>query len=175
MTTGASFIASVHPRARSTKFWAIIVLAGVVLSLSATLFAANYRIGYSAEDEQSVGSAWTFMRRQTGPVPVGDYGVFAIDARVGRNFKPGTLFVKLVVGRPGDLVEVTPDGTKVNGKIVAGEMDAILTSENPDDYKKTFILGVGEYFVVGTRPRSYDSRYWGPVRLSQFVGQAWLL
>ena len=172
LAMGHSYI---QPKARSKSFWTVIADVTAVLSAAAAVFQAHYRIGYSAEAEQSIGSAWTIVKESAGPIDRGHYGVFAIDSRVGRNFVPGTLFVKLVVGVPGDLVEVTPDETKVNGSRVAGAMDSILTTEDPDIYRKTFVLGVDEYFVVGTRPHSFDSRYWGAVKVSQFQGEAWLL
>ncbi|MEY2117120.1 S26 family signal peptidase [Rhodanobacter sp. FW106-PBR-R2A-1-13] len=165
----------VHPRARRPQF-IFAVLVGALAFSAATAYALrHYRIGYSAEAEQSVGSAWTLVRLQKAPVAVGEYGVFAVDGRVAR-FPAGTLFVKRIVGGPGDLIEVAADVTRVNGKVVAGPLDSVQAlGKQVEAFERTFILAPGDYFAVGTRSHSYDSRYWGPVHSGQFVGQATLL
>jgi type IV secretory pathway protease TraF len=33
-------------------------------------------------------------------------------------------------------------------------------------------LDFGEYFVVGTHPRSFDSRYFGPIAETSIIGRA---
>lgn len=165
----------VHPRARSPRFLLVLLVGVAALVCAAQYALRHYRIGYSQESEQSIGSAWTLVRLKTGPVPVGTYGVFVVDGRVSR-FPAGTRFVKKIVGGPGDLVEVKATGTWVNGQLVAGPLDILpVLHQHATAFERTLILGRGEYFAVGTRPHSYDSRYWGPVRARQFVGQATLL
>jgi conjugal transfer pilin signal peptidase TrbI len=165
----------VHTRARTKRFWVSVALGLVFIALAAAFIATRFRIGISNEAEQSVGSMFTLVHLQRGPVSVGAYGVFLTDARV-KAFPPNTEFVKLIVGGPGDLVRVDADATKVNGRIVAGPLDSLSTlGLKASDVERTFILGPDEYFAVGTRPHSYDSRYWGPVHASQFVGRGTLL
>lgn len=165
----------VHPKARTPRFWTWIFCGVVVLFAAAAYSFSNYRIGFSNEGEQSIGSAWTLVRLHAGPAAVGTYGVFVIGPAV-RKFAPGTQFVKLIVGKPGDLVRIGDDQTTVNGKKVSGSLDSLgALGLKADDVERTFILGPNEYFAVGTRPHSYDSRYWGPVRGEQFVGTATLL
>ena len=165
----------IHSAARTAKFWFFVVFGVVFLATIAALSVANYRIGFSNEGAQSVGSAWTFVRLHRGPVAVGKYGVFTTDRRVKR-FPTGTEFVKLIVGKPGDLVHVGAGRTTVNGHEVAGALDSLQSlGLTPDQVETTYILAPGDYFAVGTRPHSYDSRYWGPVHVEQFVGTAILL
>ena len=165
----------VHPAARNARFWIQIGLFALAIGLPLGWIVGNYRIGFSDEAEQSIGSAWTLVRLHADAPPVGTYGVFEIDQRVGHGFLPGTWFAKLVVGKPGDLVEVREDQTLVNGLQVAGPLDSIHPIDAPQKFVRTFVLEPGDYFVVGTRKHSLDSRYWGPVHRGQFVGQATLL
>lgn len=165
----------IHPAARTVKFWFYLIFGVFFLAAIASLSLSNYRIGFSNEGAQSVGSAWTFVRLHHGPVAVGKYGVFTTDQRVKR-YPAGTEFVKLIVGKPGDLVHVGADSTTVNGHVVAGALDSLRSlGLTADQVETTFILAPGDYFAVGTRPHSYDSRYWGPVHVEQFVGTAILL
>lgn len=166
---------TVHGRARKPAFWGVVACGLIVMAMAASYVASTFRIGISNEAEQSVGAMFTLVHLRRGPVPVGTYGVFTTDARV-KAFPVGTEFVKLIVGGPGDLVHVGADATTVNGRVVAGPLDSLGTlGLKHDDVERTFILGANEYFAVGTRPHSYDSRYWGPVREAQFVGRGTLL
>lgn len=165
----------VAPAARRPKFWIHVALFSAVMGVGLAYVTGHYRIGCSNEAEQSVGSMWAVIRLQGGPVPVGSYGVFTTDARV-KTFPPGSWFVKRVVGAPGDLVHVGTTETTVNGVRVAGPLDsADALGLSVASLERTYILGPTEYFAVGTRPHSYDSRYWGPVDVAQFVGKATLL
>ena len=175
MTASAFGTFSVHPAARKARFWILVVTFSLLAALPLIWVGSHYRVGISAESEQSIGSAWTLVRLDRAAPPVGSYGVFRIDDRVGHGFLPGTWFVKLVVGRPGDLVQVRKDATLVNGVVVAGPLDSIHPIDAPDRFVRTFVLEPGDYFVVGTKPHSLDSRYWGPVHRDQFRGRARLL
>lgn len=168
-------VLTVHPRVRRPKFWIVLFVSTLALASIAVSILTRYRIGVSNESEQSVGSAWTLVSLHKGPVEVGKYGVFVTDRRV-KLFPAGTEFVKLIVGAPGDLVHVGARATTVNGVVVAGPLDSLgALGLTADKVETTFILAPGDFFAVGTRPHSYDSRYWGPVHVEQFVGTASLL
>jgi type IV secretory pathway protease TraF len=71
--------------------------------------------------------------------------------------------MKHVVAVPGDVVTVTAQGTYVNGRLWPD-------SAIPDDthgYQPfpfgTYTLRPGQYWLLGTSPDSWDSRYIGPV------------
>lgn len=172
MVTWAAVAEHIHPAARTRRFWIRLLSGAAVIGVGLALLLSRYRIGFSPEAEESVGSAWTWVHLHAGPVPVGDYAVFRTDRRV-KLFPPGTEFVKLIVGGPGDLVRVGVNQTTVNGVKVAGPLDSAPALGVPaQTFVRTFILGPGDYFAVGTRPYSYDSRYWGPVHQRQFIGTA---
>jgi signal peptidase I len=105
------------------------------------------------------------------------------------------IFVKRVVGLPGDRVRIRNKQLFVNGAAVA-EPYAIHKTEYLDNYRDNFpseanvplypagremldkhvvngevVVPAGRYFVLGdNRDASLDSRYWGFIELSDIIG-----
>lgn len=86
---------------------------------------------------------------------------------------PSKLFVKRVIGMPGDTIKVTANAVYINGKK--------LTETNPGIAKSngslvgTWHVPAGHYFMMGdNRPNSDDSRMWVHpyVARSAIVGEA---
>ena len=171
----ATSAALTHP-AWQIRFWLKTGAGLLVMALTLSYVLNNWRVGFSNEAMQSVGAGWFLVHLERDYRPaVGTYAVFHI-GRGLQGFRPGTLFVKLVAGGPGALVHVGVNDTTVNGKIVAGSLDSLNALHlSPDQVVRTFIVPKNAYFVVGTRPYSYDSRYWGTVPADAFVGKAYLL
>jgi type IV secretory pathway protease TraF len=71
--------------------------------------------------------------------------------------------MKHVVAVPGDVVTVTAQGTHVNGRF----WPSSAIAEDTHGYQPfpfgTYALRPGQYWLLGTSPDSWDSRYIGPV------------
>jgi type IV secretory pathway protease TraF len=67
--------------------------------------------------------------------------------------------LKMVAGMPGDWITTSPSGTYINGKLIPHSAP-LLEQHYPYG---TFQLGPSDLWVVGRDPRSWDSRYFGPV------------
>lgn len=94
----------------------------------------------------------------------GDIVSFRADNRMMFDLMTGSRVAKIVAAMPGDHVVSNEEGAYVNGVLVAERNPISL--QNLADKGKTPInldrvLEEGEIFVVGTLPRSFDSRYWG--------------
>jgi len=81
----------------------------------------------------------------------------------------GKRVAKLVVAMEGDYVLSDETGVFVNGKFVADRSPVSVSKMKdrnltPMNINKT--LKKGEMFVMGVLPRSFDSRYWGPMQKS---------
>ncbi len=89
------------------------------------------------------------------------------------------LFVKRIIGMPGDMIEITDKFVYLNGKRLPDEgftqrMDpgVIPGNLNPRDNLGPVIVPEDSYFVMGdNRDQSLDSRFFGPVHRSKITGK----
>lgn len=91
--------------------------------------------------------------------------------------KQGDDVVKVVAGMPNEEVNydgqtVSVEGRKTVNTDIREGMDrlGVQFAEN-----SKLELGDGEYFLVGQRPLSFDSRYWGAVKDKQIIGKAYAI
>lgn len=94
----------------------------------------------------------------------GDVVSFRADNRMMFDLMTGRRIAKIVAAMPGDHVRSSAAGVYVNGQKVAARHAQSLSrlaelGKDPVDVDR--MLNPGEIFVLGTLPRSFDSRYWG--------------
>ncbi len=105
-------------------------------------------------------------------------GVFIVESRgIEPLFEDGTLLVKFLRGLPGDTVKVSEAGVFINGNKVAdaGLPNAQKLGQEPEAFYGEKVLGPDEYWILGTTPQSFDSRYWGSVSYEQIKARAYPL
>jgi conjugative transfer signal peptidase TraF len=87
-------------------------------------------------------------------------------------------FIKVIAGVPGDRIDITEDKLFING-VYAGPIHSQDSKGRPLSRAMTgrYHLQKDWYFVTTPHPRSYDSRYYGPVHISQLkiATPLWLL
>lgn len=82
------------------------------------------------------------------------------------------LSIKRIVALPNDMVEIRGDGVYVNGNKLAEPYLASFAAFATGDFRvRPTRLGPDDYFVLGdNRPRSADSRTYGPVLRKAILG-----
>ena len=103
----------------------------------------------------------------------GDYIVFAFagEAQAAYPGLHGQPFFKIVRGMPGDTVTVDGRSVAINGEIV-GLAKTHAYDRRPLEPIGATVIPPGQYYVQGTSPDSFDSRYRasGLVRAEQVLG-----
>ena len=88
------------------------------------------------------------------------------------------LFIKRIIGLPGDKVEIKDGKVYINDKELKSDVYGITDYiDYPGIAEEPITLGDDEYFCLGdNRPVSQDSRYEevGPVKRSIIVGKVWI-
>lgn len=88
-------------------------------------------------------------------------------ALVAQNFKD--VFIKRVIGLPGETVQVKSNKVYINGKALSEN----YLAEPPDYEYGPVTIPNNAYFVLGdNRNNSYDSHYWGFVARAYIFGKA---
>ena len=89
---------------------------------------------------------------------------------------PNIFYIKRIVGLPGETVHIDHGQTtvtKADGTTITLD-DSFVVAEDAT-YTEDSSLGTDQYFVMGdNRPRSSDSRIWGPLPKKNIVGRAYL-
>lgn len=94
----------------------------------------------------------------------------------------GKLLIKRIIGLPGETIRIDEDGSiYVDGEVLKegyGKETIKPVRENGEDNlgyaREEIVLGKDEYFVLGdNRNDSEDSRFIGPVKLSDMKGKIW--
>ncbi len=87
---------------------------------------------------------------------------------------PGTVYVKRIIGLPGDQLFITPDAVYVNGhKLDETYIQLIDPKAAENEPLGKITLQAGQYFVMGdNRQNSTDSRVFGYVPRQNIIGKA---
>ncbi len=168
-----------QPRGRSDEARRLRILREILETIALTIlmflvfrFAfQNYRVdGHSMlptlQDQQYIlvnRAAYLFRPPERGDVIIFDYPV-----------DPKQVYIKRIVGIPGDHVQVDQEGAvTINGT----RLHEPYVSQTTNPYQPTDMkLEADEYFVLGdNRGDSSDSRVWGPVPRQNIVGEAWFV
>ena len=99
----------------------------------------------------------------------GDIAVFHAPLAAATDCGEGGDYLKRVIGLPGDIVSEQDGYVYVDGRKLA---EPYVKANERDTITKIWPqLGPGEYFMMGdNRDASCDSRTWGPVARSAFIG-----
>ena len=98
----------------------------------------------------------------------GDIAVFHSPAKAKTVCDHGGIFVKRIIGLPGETVRERNDRIYINGRLLS---EPYLKVTPRDSINNTWKVPQGRYFLLGdNRTYSCDSRYWGSVTRSALIG-----
>lgn len=89
---------------------------------------------------------------------------------------PSVFYIKRIIGLPGETVHIDHGKASISKKdgstVILNE--AYVVAEDAT-YSLDSTLGPDQFFVMGdNRPRSSDSRVWGPLPRSDIIGRAFI-
>jgi conjugal transfer pilin signal peptidase TrbI len=184
------------------KHLTIILIVGLLMAGGIELSARSYTIMISRKEHRCL--PWTYFALKKNEMPTDRGDLISFKGMGIPHFADGIRFVKMVAGLPGDMIKVeifTDEKRKRHTRII--EKDGMMIEQRLQGRvflhrkeggqvlsldvveKDTFgrdlpvikeqIIPEGQFFVIGTVPRTYDSRYWGLVDEKQVTGQAYPL
>lgn len=90
--------------------------------------------------------------------------------------KPSVFYIKRIIGLPGETVVIERGKaaiTRTDGTVFTLEEPYVVAEDAT--YNLTSTLGPDQYFVMGdNRPKSSDSRSWGPLPREDIMGRAFI-
>jgi len=163
------------------KRWAPHVFANIVSIvvicwvLFFSVVQANWHLGIDPQEVKCLPYDY-FVIAQKRPEQIVSGRFYRYTAKgLGAPLKDGTPLVKIAAAVAGDQVEVNRNGIFINGK-KWGDLNRYVldkTKHTVEGVTRKYVVGQGEVLLLGTLPRSYDGRYFGPVAIKQVTGRAW--
>lgn len=152
--------------------WAFLAFGGGVGAAGVGAWLVVAGLGYRITENQTTSfSGHLYLHRAGEPFARGDLVAFRWGG--GATYPRGTIFIKQVVGVPGDVVRRVGADFWVNDRYI-GAAKPVSRAGVPLEPAPAGVIGAGEYFVATPSPDSLDSRYalTGNVRAEQIVGKA---
>lgn len=115
-------------------------------------------ISRSKPDEVTRGKMYEYASKGQAPV-----------------MKDGLRLVKIAAAVAGDKVVVSQQGVFINGQKWGDLNPEVMrkTKWAVADVTRSYVVAPGKVLMLGTLPRSYDGRYFGPVDIQQLNGRAY--
>jgi conjugal transfer pilin signal peptidase TrbI len=162
------------------KISLIVWFTGLALVLGSLLFAAsfNFRIGIPMQDITCLPyKAMLLHQVKPSSIARGEFITFQPQQdRMTARFN-GQFITKMVGAVAGDTISVSHGALYINNKefskLDIAEKAAVALHTEVDKFDRTEVVPPGYLFMVGTMPRSFDSRYWGFLPISEVVGTAY--
>ena len=146
------------------------VILAMLIYLALQFSVQNYRVQGSSMRPTLEEGEYVLVNKLVYALPFhpperGEIIIFRFPGDLSRDF------VKRVVGRPGDTVEIRQGRVYVNGE----PQDEPYVTRLGSSTKRTLTVPEDTYYVLGDNRRaSNDSRDWGPVPAENIIGRAWV-
>ncbi|ERT34878.1 MULTISPECIES: signal peptidase I [Fusobacterium] len=107
------------------------------------------------------------MRKYEKKIPLkkGTFVIFSVPGKATKNREYYQDFIKEIVGIYGDDIEIIDNKIYINDEFKGDIFEKDSYGNNIRTLKEgKQEIREDEYFVMGSNPKSYDSRYWGAIK-----------
>ena len=166
-------VVSLEDQIRRVTSWIVDIILVVILAFFLT-WAFGSRVtmdGSSMSPLISGGDKMMVNRLKCRFLPIDRFDIAAYHLKGEEN-----VYLKLVIGLPGETLQIKDGQVYINNKLLEDERLA-FSIQNAGITEEPVLLGKDEYFVIGRSPdASLDSRFSevGNIRRDQVEGTVWL-
>lgn len=153
-----------------------ILIVLVFLIACFDYFSSRYVIAYNKAISDCLYSRAFLI--DTWDKTINEGELIAFEMNVANEFyAPGMVWVKRVATHGSKTVMVTPESVdsatshyNLSAKYVLRKLH-----KSQDELQSTWALADDELFMIGETLTSYDSRFWGPIKINDVKGRAYAL
>lgn len=164
-------------RNKSMKVFIVqAILVTLVLVAVGGYVKDRFKVGFGGQKRACLPWDVYLIDSHNKNFKIGSLVAFIADDRMEPKFHKGTTVIKQVAGQGGDSVHVDAGAHY----IVAGANYGVIEEEGAavaqQELSRLLIdetIPANQLSVIGTLPRSFDSRYWGYVQSEQIIGRAY--
>ncbi|MTJ94349.1 MAG: hypothetical protein F8N36_16035 [Desulfovibrio sp.] len=166
-----------RPKNRKVAVLAKSALGILAIALALSYFKAHYFIGIMTQTARCIDNATVFLVVKDDKTPVRGATMAFASRGLSPIVEDDQVIVKFMDGLPGDQVNVGVRHTSINGTEIVGDLSAVADNLGvaPERFVRQQTLGQDEYWMQGRTAKSFDSRFWGPIKTEQIIGRAYIL
>lgn len=146
-----------------------------ILILVMSIFFARFTFGYGLLNG-CLPADFYMIDLKDKSVRVGNIIAFHMPKSV-RFIRENEKVIKIVAGVGGDRLRVTMDGVYNGKKFYKANARRISVKYNipAETIERELTIPEGEVFLIGQTDHSWDSRFWGPVKLNSVIGKTYAI
>ncbi|MGV7963801.1 IncHI-type conjugal transfer protein TrhF [Photorhabdus tasmaniensis] len=146
-----------------------------VLMLVLSVFFTRYTFGYGLLNG-CLPADFYMIDHKDKSIKAGELIAFYMPKSV-RFIPENERVIKIVAGVGGDRLKVTMDGVLNGSKFYKANAWRISIKYNipPESIERELTIPKGEVFLIGQTDHSWDSRFWGPVKLTSVIGKTYAI
>lgn len=158
------------------KYAVTLLLATVVVGifLIQSHLKARYQLAFDGQTYERCLPFWIFgVEREEikGAIKVNELIRFVPERDRGQKIVEGSSITKLVLAKEGDRIKIEQDKLYINNRFFSKLHLIKALKAKEGDFDTEYTIPKGKFFVGGTSPGSFDSRYWGLVDRKEIKGR----
>lgn len=154
--------------------WYVPINLGILI-LIMSIFFTRFTFGHGLLNG-CLPADFYMIDEKDKSVKVGNIIAFHMPKSV-RFIRKNEKVIKIVAGVGGDRLRVTMDGVYNGNKFYKASARRIAVKYNipAETIERELTIPEGEVFLIGQTDHSWDSRFWGPVKLNSVIGKTYAI